>query len=95
MRAIGPEQMKDLLPAEEVQFASPIPMQIVSSDEYLPAPQTAAQREVEARLQGARRFAGRKARRQPATILPNRRRHGRILSGDERGLRPNLHGQQS
>ena len=30
---------------------SPIPTQIVSSDEYLPPPQTAAQREVEARLE--------------------------------------------
>jgi hypothetical protein len=29
---------------------TPIPMQIVSSDEYLPAPQTGQQREVEARL---------------------------------------------
>src|SRR5437899_2363614 len=29
---------------------TPIPMQIVSSDEYLPAPQTRQQREVEARL---------------------------------------------
>jgi uncharacterized protein len=51
MRAIGPDEMKNLLPAEEAPFASPIPTQIVSSDEYLPAPQTQAQREVEARLQ--------------------------------------------
>src|SRR5947209_9657968 len=50
MRAIGPEQMRDLLPAEQAPFASPIPTQIVSSDEYLPAAQTEKQREVEARL---------------------------------------------
>jgi len=50
MRAIGPEQMKDVLPAEEAPFAAPIPTQIISSDEYLPAPQTDQQREVEARL---------------------------------------------
>jgi uncharacterized protein len=50
MRAIGPEQMKDVLPAEEAPFVSPIPTQIVSSDQYLPAPQTDQQREVEARL---------------------------------------------
>jgi hypothetical protein len=50
MHAIGPEQMKDVLPAEEAPFVSPIPTQIVSSDEYLPAPQTDQQREVEARL---------------------------------------------
>ena len=50
MRAIDPEQRAELLPAEEAQFASPIPTQIVSSDEYLPARQTEKQREVEARL---------------------------------------------
>ena len=50
MRAITPEQMRGLQGAEELAFASPIPTQIVSSDEYLPAPQTAKQREVEARL---------------------------------------------
>ena len=48
--AIGPEQRAELLPAEETEFASPIPTQIVSSDEYLPARQTQKQREVEARL---------------------------------------------
>src|SRR5436190_18683995 len=52
MRAIGPEQLQDLLPAEDAPFDSPMPTQIVSSDEYLPAPQTAQQREVEARLKG-------------------------------------------
>jgi predicted TIM-barrel fold metal-dependent hydrolase len=50
MRAITPEQMKDLQGAEQLAFASPIPTRIVSSDEYLPTPQTSAQREVEARL---------------------------------------------
>src|SRR5262249_13965541 len=49
MRAIIPG-MPNLQPAEELAFASPIPTQIVSSDEYLPAPQTPKQREVEARL---------------------------------------------
>jgi hypothetical protein len=47
MRAIG--LMKDLLPADEAPFATLIPTEIVSSDEYLPAPQT-EKREVEARL---------------------------------------------
>jgi hypothetical protein len=50
MRTIGPEHMKDLLPAEDAAFASPIPTQIVSSDEYLPAPRSEKQRAVEARL---------------------------------------------
>ena len=50
MSQIGPKQATGLLPADEAGFASPIPTQIVSSDEYLPAPQTDKQRDVEARL---------------------------------------------
>jgi len=50
MSEIGPKQATGLLPADEAGFASPIPTQIVSSDEYLPAPQTDKQRDVEARL---------------------------------------------
>ena len=49
MRSITPG-MPNLQAADELEFASPIPTQIVSSDEYLPAPQTGKQREVEARL---------------------------------------------
>jgi predicted TIM-barrel fold metal-dependent hydrolase len=40
----------DLLPAETSSFPSPIPTQFVSSDEFTPLPQTARQREVEARI---------------------------------------------
>jgi uncharacterized protein len=50
MRAITSEQKRRLRAAEELEFASPIPTQIVSSDEYMPAPQTEKQCEVEARL---------------------------------------------
>jgi len=50
MKFIGPEHMDRLSAAEEAALPTPIPTQIVSSDEYLPAPQTAKQREVEARL---------------------------------------------
>ena len=39
-----------LLPAETASFPSPVPTQIVSSDEYLPVRQTARQRAVEVRL---------------------------------------------
>jgi hypothetical protein len=49
MQFLTPEHLSELLPAESA-FPSPIPTQIVSSEEYLPAPQTAQQREVEARL---------------------------------------------
>jgi|SRR5450631_91950 hypothetical protein len=50
MRMIGPDNMDKLLPAEEATLATPIPTQIVSSDEYLPAPQSEQQREVAVRL---------------------------------------------
>jgi predicted TIM-barrel fold metal-dependent hydrolase len=50
MKMLSEEQMSKLLPAEEAAFPSPVPTQIVSSDEYMPVPQTAKQKEVEARL---------------------------------------------
>ena len=39
-----------LLPAETSSFPSPIPTQFVSSDEFLPSPQTENQKRVEARV---------------------------------------------
>ncbi|MGA8401097.1 MAG: hypothetical protein WB697_14500, partial [Stellaceae bacterium] len=50
MRVPTDEMISGLLPAETSSFPSPVPTQIVSSDEYLPFPQTAQQKEVEARL---------------------------------------------
>ncbi|MBV9784401.1 MAG: amidohydrolase family protein [Acidisphaera sp.] len=50
MGFLSDEELAQLLPAEEAAFASPVPTQIVSSDEYFPEPQNARQREVEARL---------------------------------------------
>jgi hypothetical protein len=50
MKFLSDEQLSQLLPAETSSFPSPVPTQIVSSDEYLPAPQSERQREVEARL---------------------------------------------
>jgi uncharacterized protein len=47
---LSPEELKKLKPAETSSFASPIPTQIVSSDEFFPARQNKRQREVEARL---------------------------------------------
>jgi predicted TIM-barrel fold metal-dependent hydrolase len=52
MKFLTDEQLRELLPAETSSFPSPVPTQIVSSDEYLPVPQTERQREVEARLKG-------------------------------------------
>jgi predicted TIM-barrel fold metal-dependent hydrolase len=51
MRLLSERERSELLPAELIAFDSPVPTQIVSSDEFAPTPQTARQREVEARLQ--------------------------------------------
>ena len=44
------KEIAELQPSELLPHATPIPTQIVSSDEYTPPPQSAKQREVEARL---------------------------------------------
>ena len=46
------EELAGLMPSELVQHRTPIPTQIVSSDEFYPDPQNERQREVEARLLG-------------------------------------------
>jgi hypothetical protein len=45
-----PQELEQLLPAEAASFASPIPTQFVASDEFSPLPQTARQKQVEARI---------------------------------------------
>jgi uncharacterized protein len=50
MKLLSQAELDQLLPAEEAAFPSPIPTQIVSSDEYFPQPQSPEQKEVEARL---------------------------------------------
>ncbi len=50
MRLLSDQERNELLPAELAALDSPIPTQIVSSDEFVPIAQTPAQREVEARL---------------------------------------------
>ena len=47
MSLLDPEDLATLLPAETAAFASPIPTQFVSSDEFTPLPQTARQKQVE------------------------------------------------
>src|SRR5690242_5072127 len=48
------------MPSELCQYQTPIPTQIVSSDEFYPAPQNARQREVESRLLAMADDLGRK-----------------------------------
>ncbi len=47
---LTPEELAQIAPAESSIFPSPIPVQCVSSDEYMPCPQTGKQREFEARV---------------------------------------------
>ena len=49
MSLLSPEELARLSSAESL-FVSPIPVQSVSSDEFMPTPQTARQREFEARI---------------------------------------------
>ena len=44
------KELAELMPSELLQYETPIPTQIVSSDEFYPDPQNKRQREVEARL---------------------------------------------
>lgn len=60
MSLLNPDELAKLFPAESHAWAGPIPTQIVSSDEFVPAPQTRAQREVEARLKDLGSMLGRR-----------------------------------
>jgi uncharacterized protein len=50
MGLLSDKELAALAPAELAAFAGPIPTQSVSSDEFMPVPQTARQRQVEARI---------------------------------------------
>jgi len=54
------EEIARLTPSELVQHRTPIPTQVVASDEYYPAPQNQQQREVESRLLAMADELGRK-----------------------------------
>ena len=60
MRLLSDAEIAALQPAERAAFAGPIPTQIVSSDEYYPAPQTRRQRQVEARTKALGDTLGRR-----------------------------------
>jgi predicted TIM-barrel fold metal-dependent hydrolase len=48
---MSPDDLDSLLPAERLHFRSPIPLQPVSSEEFVPGPQTPTQRRLASRLQ--------------------------------------------
>ena len=50
MRMLTDNELAQLAPAEDMAAPTPLPMQVVSSDEFFPIPQTPRQKQVEARL---------------------------------------------
>jgi hypothetical protein len=64
MMMLTPEELQNVLPAETTAFPSPIPTQCVSSDEYMPYPQTEKQRQFEAHL---KEYGGELARKHGLT----------------------------
>jgi predicted TIM-barrel fold metal-dependent hydrolase len=74
MNLLDAEELRRLVPAELHAYPGPIPTQSVSSEEFMPLPQTRAQREVEARIQ---EMGGSLARKQGLT----RRRFLQTASG--------------
>ena len=69
MGFLSAEELEQLLPAETSAFPSPIPTQSVSSDEFMPAPQTEKQREFEARIKEYGSRAGAPSGHDPARVL--------------------------
>jgi len=49
-RMLSDEEKEKLMPSELLPYATPIPTQIVSSDEFRPTPQTEKQRELQTRM---------------------------------------------
>jgi len=49
-RLLSDQELSELTPAEMLELETPLPTQVVSSDEFYPEPQNARQREVESRL---------------------------------------------
>lgn len=60
------------LPAESVPFPSPVPARPVSSDEFVPGPQTAKQRELEARIEREAGSSPIPSRATPSATTPTR-----------------------
>ena len=75
MSLLTQEELEKLSGAESL-FPSPIPVQSVSSDEYMPSPQSAAAEGVRGAHEGHRRAHGEEARHDAAQVLQDRGRHG-------------------
>ena len=60
MSLLSPDEMARLKPAATAAYPSPVPTQVVSSDEFFPIPQTERQKKVEARVKELGAEYGRK-----------------------------------
>src|SRR5579883_546212 len=60
MKLLSPDELSRLSPAETDSYPSPIPTQIVASEEFFPVPQSARQKQVEQRLNARADAHGRK-----------------------------------
>jgi predicted TIM-barrel fold metal-dependent hydrolase len=60
MGMLSDEERASVSPARLIDSATPVPTQVVSSDEFMPVPQTERQREVEARMNAMADQYGRK-----------------------------------
>ena len=78
-----PEELEKLSGAETL-FPSPIPVQFVSSDEYMPSRRAPSRRSSSAHQESGSNLAKKAASR---PVLQDRRRHGGCVRGDERSAR--------
>ena len=79
MKFLDDGMISGLLPAETASFPSPVPTQIVSSDEYLPVPQTAAAERSRGAAHRDQRPPGQTPGAVAPPVLPDRCRHGRFV----------------
>ena len=91
---LSDEELAALMPSELLAQHTPIPTQIVASDEYYPDPQNEKQREVEARLNAMADDLGGRQGHRPPPLLPDGGRHGGVVRCHERGLWAAVRGEQ-
>ncbi len=65
---------------------SPVPTRMITNGEYMPAPQTAKQKQVESRIAELAERASKKLGIRPAAIPGRLGRHGGGAVGNERGV---------
>jgi hypothetical protein len=87
MGFLSDEDRAKLTPSELLANETPIPTQVVSSDEYYPYPQTEKQREFAGAAACARGRSRQKARSVAPPLFSDGGGNGGVLRGHERDLR--------